>query len=226
VTALGIIVGLRTEAACLPPVPEVRVACSGARPERARSLALQLIETGCGALASLGVAGALDPALKPGALLVADAVLTRDGRRLETDPRWRKRLIAQLARGGLAALPGTLVGSDHPLLLKADKADLFRDTGALAVDMESHAAARVAAEHGLPFLALRAISDPATRAVPSWVMDLVAEDGSVDPFKAAFEAMCRPWDIPALILLGHENDRALKALRRAAALTNGRLGLD
>lgn len=225
-TALGIVVGLQTEAACLPPVPEVRVACSGARPERARLLALQLVESGCGALASLGVAGALDPALKPGALVVADAVLLPGGGRIEADARWRKRLLAQLARGGLAGLPGTLVGSDRPLLLKTDKGNLFRDTGALVVDMESHAVAQVAAEFGLPFLALRAVADPATRAVPLWVMELVAEDGTVDPLKAAFEAMCRPWDIPALVLLGLENGQALKTLRRAAALTGGRLGLD
>ncbi len=37
-----------------------------------------------------------------------------------------------------------------------------------AVDMESHVAARVAARHGLPFAALRVISDPASRSLPAW----------------------------------------------------------
>ena len=39
------------------------------------------------------------------------------------------------------------------------KPTLHRTTGALAVDMESHVAARIAARHGLPFAAGRVISD-------------------------------------------------------------------
>lgn len=223
---LGVVTGLASEAACFPPGGSARLACSGARPARATVVAEQLLAQGCGALVSFGVAGALDPALKPGNLLVAEAVVLPGGGRVETEPRWRKRLVALLARGGLAPVPGTLVGSEFPLLRAVDKASLRASTGAVAVDMESHAVARVAAAHGRPFLALRAIADPAARAVPAWTMGLVSEEGRVEPLKAAFEAMCRPWDIPTLILLGMESNLAHQSLAKAVTLTGGRLGLD
>ncbi|MEO5338319.1 MAG: nucleoside phosphorylase [Magnetospirillum sp. WYHS-4] len=225
-TRLGVIVGMASEAACLPQGDALRVGVSGARPDKAYREALGLVDAGCTALVSFGVAGALDPVLKPGALLAADAVVLPGGRRVEADARWRKRLTAKLARGGLAALPGSLLGRDGPVILASRKKELRTETGALAVDMESHAVAAVAAEYGLSFLVLRAIADPAGRAIPSWVTDLVAADGTVDPWKAAYEALCRPWDIPSLVLLGRENALALKTLQEAVRLSGGRLGAD
>lgn len=225
-TPLGVVTGLASEAACFPPGGSARVACSGARPARAVALAEALLAQGCAALVSFGVAGGLDPALKPGTLVVADAVVLPGGGRLEAEPRWRRRLVALLARGGVATVPGTLAGSESPLLRAIDKASLRASTGAIAVDMESHAVANVALAHGRPFLALRAIADPASRAVPSWTMGLVSEDGRVEPWRAAFEAMCRPWDIPGLIVLGMESNLAHRMLAKAVTLTGGRLGLD
>jgi len=49
---------------------------------------------------------------------------------------------------------------------RAAKRALYLKTGALAVDMESHIVAGVAAAHGLPVAAIRVITDPALRAVP------------------------------------------------------------
>ena len=56
-------------------------------------------------------------------------------------------------------------GSREVVAAQACKAALRSETGAAAVDMESHIAAAYAAEAGLPFAALRVISDPATRAL-------------------------------------------------------------
>ena len=58
------------------------------------------------------------------------------------------------------------------------KAALRATTGADAVDMESHIAARYAEQHSLPFAALRVISDPAHRARQRYVARLV--DGATD----------------------------------------------
>ena len=63
-----------------------------------------------------------------------------------------------MVRGGLA-------GVEQVVAARACKAALRSETGAAAVDMESHIAAAYAAEAGLPFAALRVISDPATRAL-------------------------------------------------------------
>ena len=99
---------------------------------------------------SIGIAGALSPSLKVGQVVIA----------ADADSAWADTLSAALpdARRGL------IVGSDTMLVDAASKAALHQATGAIAVDMESHIAAAVAARHGLPFAGERVISDGADRA--------------------------------------------------------------
>src|SRR5256885_9970689 len=62
-------------------------------------------------------------------------------------------------------------GVEQVIAARACKAALRLETGAAAVDMESHIAAAYAAEFELPFAALRVISDPASRALPALARD-------------------------------------------------------
>jgi nucleoside phosphorylase len=54
---------------------------------------------------------------------------------------------------------GRIATVDRVIRSATERAELARETGALAVDMESDAIAAVAAAHGLPFCAVRAITD-------------------------------------------------------------------
>jgi hypothetical protein len=60
------------------------------------------------------------------------------------------------------------------------KRELAQATGACAVDMESGAVAEAAVRAGLPFLAIRAISDPLDFSPPPVLLDAVRPDGSAD----------------------------------------------
>jgi nucleoside phosphorylase len=60
----------------------------------------------------------------------------------------------------------------------AGKRALRAETGALAVDMESHVAARVAARRGLPFAVVRVISDSADEALPPAAQIGMKPDGA------------------------------------------------
>ena len=71
----GIVTGLEAEAAVLRGAANVShpdrlpfIACAGA--ERARAAAQRLLTKGAEALISFGIAGGLDPALRPGRLIV------------------------------------------------------------------------------------------------------------------------------------------------------------
>ena len=61
---------------------------------------------------------------------------------------------------------GAIAGVDRPLMRPAEKLALLAQTHARAADMESHVVARVAAAAGVPFVVIRAISDPSNRALP------------------------------------------------------------
>lgn len=172
-----------------------------------------------GGIISIGIAGALAPDLRPGAWVVGDAVRGAD-LAMPTDQAWRERLVARLpdARGGLILGVGTIVAT------AAEKADLHRTTGAIAVDMESHVAARVAARHRLPFAVARVISDAADRTLPPAARVGMRADGGIDLPAVLRSLLADPLQLPALIRTGLEAERGFRALLRGHRRLGGRLG--
>ena len=97
---------------------------------------------------------------------------------------------------------------------RAGKAALWSETGAAAVDMESHiAAAYAAANRGLPFAALRVISDPANRALPAIAMSAIKPNGDIDLRKVLRGVARNPMSLRALVSTGIDFNRALRSLR-------------
>lgn len=224
---LGVITGLAAEADILAAFPlEQRpvINIAGASAARAEVAAMRLLAEGCEAILSFGVAGGLDPALIPGTVVVADSVVTDNNQRMLTDAIWRERVIRALAGAGPLA-EGAIYGSDAPLLTVEAKKDMAGKTGAVAVDMESHGAARAAAQKGAPFLAIRAVADGALRAIPPWVIDAILPDGGLAPEKIARALLLKPWMVWGLIGLARANGRALGSLSRVALRLGPGLGL-
>lgn len=168
---------------------------------------------------SIGIAGALAPELKPGTWVVADAVHDGDAT-LPTDRDWTTRLVSRLP----AARRGTLLGADTIAATVAAKVELHRATGAIAVDMESHVAARAARRRGLPFVAARVVSDAAHRTLPPAALVGMRGDGSVDLSAVLRSLLSAPWQLPALIRTGLEAETAFRALLRGHRLLGPRLG--
>ena len=215
--SIGIVVGMRSEAALLAPGP--MIACSGGRPARAEELASYLLEAGAEALLSFGVAGGLDPALAPGDLVIATEV-DLDGASLKADEAWAKRLHNELPQARL----GVVCGAQTPMLTAADKAHLRAESGGLAIDLESAAVAEACAAKGVPFAVLRAVADPAGRAIPAFALKGLAEDGRTRALPVILGLLGRPGQLPALLGLARDNRAALKALGRAARLLDATLG--
>jgi adenosylhomocysteine nucleosidase len=220
---IGVVTGARAEARCLGGL-DVAVACSGARPARARAAAARLIAGGAAGLVSFGLAGGLSPALASGDLVLADAVVLPAGERITTDPAWRSRLAARIE----AAAPrqAAVVGSERLLVTSAAKGALFAATGAVAVDMESHAVAEAARRAGLPFVVLRAIADPADQTLPRAATVALGPHGEVRLPAVARSLLERPGELPALLRLGRQSRRALAVLRRVVLLAGPALALD
>jgi hypothetical protein len=78
------------------------------------------------------------------------------------------------------AVVASIAGVDHVSADREDKARLRSATGAAAVDMESHIAARAAKSHGLPFAALRIVSDGAQRTLPAAARIALHPSGGID----------------------------------------------
>lgn len=173
-----------------------------------------------GAVLSFGIAGALDPVLRPGALLVATDVRTASGTVYPADPAWSARLAAAVT----GARAGPIAGAGSVAALPDAKRALHAATGALAVDLESEPAAAFAAARGLPFAALRAVADTAAERIPPAALAGLRPDGRADPLAVLRALARRPGDLPDLLRVALRSRAALAALARAVALLGRDLG--
>ena len=202
---IGIVVGIAAEAK-----PALRLSsnilCSGGRPEIAANQAHALIAAGASTLMSFGIAGGLSSKLRPGSLVVADQVIT------EFDRYPALSTCASIVKAHV----GAVYGSWSIVATATEKREIRKRTGALAVDMESGPVARVAMEAGVPFIALRAIADPAGHGLPLAALLPLDEQGRPNLSAVFWSILTNPGQIPALIRTGNETNKALKRLRGAA----------
>jgi adenosylhomocysteine nucleosidase len=200
---IGILTGSTAEARALASLagPRFRIAVSAADASRAEAQARAFLRDGAVGLISAGLCGALDPRLRTGDALRPAAILDADGHRYAT-------------AGGAA---GRVFGSDRLVRTPEEKAQLFATSKALAVDMESHRVARVAAASCVPFLALRVVADTAAETLPKGAATLLDKTGNAPPHRLAALSLREPLLAARMMRSGAHALRALK--RQAIALS-------
>jgi len=201
--SLFVVVGLRAEARLARRL-RVPVVVGGGTTAGAAAAAARAVAAGASGLVSFGLAGGLDPASRPGLLLVPTSVLC-DGRWHEADPT----IVAWL--GG--ATPHRLLAADALAVSVGDKRRLWRETGATALDLETGAVVRAALAHRLPFGVLRAVCDPAEHDLPPAALAALDARGAIGAERVASSVLARPGQVPTLLRLA----RAAAAGRRALA---------
>jgi len=196
------------------------LACAGASAERAQTHATRLIAQGAEVVLSFGLCGGLDPDLRPGDLLLADIIVSGTGQPIPVSAPLRAHLDARLREAGLIVAGGNLLGSDTPVATVDEKHSLFSQTGARAVDMESHGVAAAAQAAGAQVLIVRAVADPAERNLPKAALNAVGPDGRLRLVRSLATMYMRPWEGPALIRLAYEARLGFDTLERVAADPN------
>jgi adenosylhomocysteine nucleosidase len=130
---------------------------------------------------------------------------------------WPEGRALRPAPLGTLTQQGTIVTSDEygydPEVVAG-----FIARGVVAVDMETVAVAKVCVERGVPWSAVRAISDPADdESVDSDVIGLVKPDGTPDVGKSIRYLLRHPLRIPKLAALGRDATAAATVAARTAA---------
>jgi adenosylhomocysteine nucleosidase len=139
-----------------------------------------IVRFGASAVLCTGVAGALDPDVSIGDVVVADRLVQHDldPRPLwprhtvplletaffEADPGWTERIVeAARAFEGAGRVHRGLIASGDQFIHDPDAGASIRAElpGVLCVEMEGAAVAQVCHEYGVPFAVFRAISDRA-----------------------------------------------------------------
>jgi len=211
---LGIITGLTAEARLARPLG--LAVAGGGLPEGAEAAAEWLVTQNVDALVSFGLAGGLHPALRPGDIVVPETV--REGEQVyATDPGLSARFGTRT---------GTLLAGTAIVAGAADKARLFEQTGAVAIDLESGAVARIATRHGLPFAVLRAVCDPANRTLPPAALVALDRRGAIGVLRVLASVARHPGQVPALIVVGRDAAAARAALKRCISKEGQGAALD
>lgn len=236
---IGIVSALAAEARTLGPTTPhgaglrrladgALLAVSGMGKSAAAAAARKLVLGGAGGLASYGMAGGLDPTLICGAVLLPEEVAAAappgsQAAPAATSREWRQRILAALPTSCIAG-GGRLLTTDRPIGREA-KGEAWRSSRAAAVDMESAAIAEVAAQAGLPFIALRVIVDTATDELPAAL--IAASGGGPLRIGRLLAGLLRaPRDAAALIRLSARYriaTRVLAAVGRPGSPARGAL---
>ena len=167
----------------------------------------------CRLLVSLGYAGALDPDLHPGDLVVGSSYLHG------ADPpvpgaAHTTRAAVLLRESGLSVQEGPVLTVDEPLLSPQAKRRAHHGSGALVVDMEGRWIAEAAAFRNVPLIGIRAVLDEARFSLPAFVATIIADAGRRE-WAHAFRAMSRPSALRSILPLALKSREASRALQQA-----------
>lgn len=165
---------------------------------------------GASGIVSYGLTGGLADGLKIGDWVVGNRL--RGAVEQTCDPAWRDAIAARL--------PGSRVGAffaDGRMIdTIAEKRALGVAHDALAVDMESHVAARVARAHGLPFVIVRIVSDEVDHLLPHAVTVSMRPDGGFDRTRMRASLAAAPDQMRDVVQTMAQFAAGFRGLRRGA----------
>jgi adenosylhomocysteine nucleosidase len=172
-------------------------------------------------IGNIGVSGGLSPDFVPGTVILADTIINRCTQPASLHAMYRPDadilgLLESTMKGqGIECRRGSLLCASQPLLSAQDKAAAYLKTGAIAVDMESAAAAEAARRFGVPFFCLRVVSDPADRTLHRQLLAGVDARGNSRPLRL-LGVLCRhPSLVKGLFTMAGDFSRAASGIRQA-----------
>jgi len=213
-SGVSAICGLEAEAKLLRPL-SIQVMVIAGDAARGREAAERAAARGKGALLSFGIAGGIAPGLASGSLLLPRAVKSESGEVFPADETLRAAFAAALRQAGLEFSEGALLGLDRMAMTQADKEALFYQSRAEAVDTESIFVAQAAKRARIPFIVLRAISDPAEVSLPQAASVGLDQEGNPAIRPVLKSLLQNPLQLFGLIRAAIGAKRALKALAAA-----------
>lgn len=158
-------------------------------------------------LFTVGFAAGLVESLAPGQVVLADQVI---------EEKSQQRFACQ---GAILPLPscqrGSLLSVSGVIHAAEEKGRLGQRWGAVAADMESAGVARAAAQAGLPFGAVKSITDSSQQSIAIDFHRCRSEHGGLSSWKIVREGMASPRGMRALWRLASNSRRAAGSLALA-----------
>lgn len=204
---------------CVFIAKQLLVVYAGTGCQNAQAAAESLLAKGATHLISWGCAAGLSHILRPGDLVLADTVMDTNDVKIAIDPDWHGHSKQVLSKSHVVHA-GCLLTTAHIVAPSKDKKQLHLKTGAIALDMESAAIAKVAQQHSVPFLAIRVIADSVNTSLPRAINNALNDQGDIVLNKLLLSIAKNPMEIPRLITLGLNFRAAKITLKQVAGQLN------
>ncbi|MZH02575.1 MAG: hypothetical protein F3745_04030 [Nitrospinae bacterium] len=191
---------------------------SGVGRQRAEDATLQVIDhfnPRC--LISIGYAGAVQPDLNVGDLVIADKIIEeKDNGEYSPDSDWINRIRYIPCPDGVKVIVGGLLTVDKVIHDPLSKQELGERFSVKAVEMETSAIAKVALEKNIALLSLRAISDRLDQELLD-SSSFLGSDGEISTLKAGWYVLTHPGIIKNALSLRTQTQIATQSITRFIA---------
>jgi nucleoside phosphorylase len=154
------------------------------------------------AIVSVGICGALDPALQLNQVMVADRVVAADS---------HESFDCQKPNGEGTAVTGVVLSVDRVAWTVDEKAAL-RAQGGDAVEMEAAGVAAKARQADVPFFCIKVVSDRADEPLPMDMNQMRTREGRFARGRIGSYAITHPNALGGLLRLKRRADDAAQAL--------------
>lgn len=165
----------------------------------------------------LGVAGAVNPGMQSGDLILADKYAldsgAGDGADISPDAAMLELAEATATQLRMPVSRASSLTVDHLVVENAERQELREKYDVASVNMEDHAVASAAVQAGVPFLSVRVVLDTAEQSIPGYLPGL-----SRKPNAVLTEIVLKPWRIPTLWKLKTQMDLCQAVLTRFGLL--------
>jgi adenosylhomocysteine nucleosidase len=188
-----------------------RIFVCGAGEAAGAAMKARLARGEVGLVVLAGFCGALDPSLSAGSLILSREVLMEGADPLAPDADATESVRKRLHLQNAAFVSSRLLTVAEPAGDPREKTDLWNVHGAGGVDMETYHVARACHDAGVPWIAIRAVLDPARRTLPRAVRAWQQES---DEAAIRRDALRRPQDWPRYAALALDLRKAARALHQ------------
>jgi adenosylhomocysteine nucleosidase len=188
---------------------------SGVGRQRAEDATLQVIDRfQPSTLVSIGYAGAVQPGLNVGDLVIADTIIEEKKKgKYSPNSDWLNRAKGVSCPEGFKAVVGGLLTVDNVIHDSQSKQELGKNYSVQAVEMETSAIAKVAEEKDVPLLSLRVISDRLDQELLD-SSSFLGSDGEISTLKAGWYVLTHPGSIESALSLRSQTQIATQALTK------------
>jgi len=190
----------------------------------AEKVVAQAVKQGVKGIISFGVCGALAPEFVAGQVVLPNQILKQNDKPApypdaEINIPWRDALLPVIEKDYFVSTQ-PLLSVNQPITSAQKKHQLYEQTGACAVDMESGILAALAKAQGLPFIAVRVVGDVANQSIPAAFDKVLKVDGELSIFEL-IKGLVTKW--PGLTVLKNLSNNDGEARANLSGLM--RLGL-